>query len=97
MTFVIGAVMFGVGMQIGGGCASGTLFALGGGNLRLMMTLFFFFIGSAVGAGTLHWWWGLPQFPATTSQRLLGWPLALAVHLAVFAAVWRFAPGGRLR
>lgn len=91
--FLIGAVLFGLGMQIGGGCASGTLFALGGGNLRLVMTLFFFVIGSVVGAATLHWWNGLPRFPAWTSQGLLGWPLALAVHLCIFAAVWRFAPG----
>lgn len=93
VAFVLGAVLFGVGMQIGGGCASGTLFALGGGNLRLAMTLGFFIIGSAVGAATLHWWWGLPRFPAWTSQGFLGWPLALAVHLSVFAAVWIFAPG----
>lgn len=93
VAFLIGAVMFGIGMQIGGGCASGTLFALGGGNLRLAVTLFTFIIGSAVGAATLHWWWGLPAFPAVTSQALLGWPTALALHLAIFAAVWRFAPG----
>jgi len=93
VTFLVGAVLFGVGMQIGGGCASGTLFALGGGNLRLVMTLVFFVIGSAAGAATLHLWWGLPRFPAWTSQGILGWPLALAVHLAIFAAVWRFAPG----
>lgn len=93
VTFLIGAVMFGVGMQIGGGCASGTLFALGGGNMRLAMTLLFFIIGSAVGAATLHWWWGLPAFPTVTSQKLLGWHVALALHLAIFAAIWRFAPG----
>ncbi len=93
VAFLIGAVMFGVGMQIGGGCASGTLFALGGGNMRLAMTLLFFIIGSAVGAATLHWWWGLPAFPAWTSQGLLGWQAALVLHLAIFAAVWRFAPG----
>jgi len=93
VTFLIGALLFGVGMQIGGGCASGTLYVLGGGNLRLIMTLAFFIIGSAVGAATLHWWAGLPRFPAWTSQELLGWPAALVVHLGIFAAVWRFAPG----
>lgn len=93
VTFLTGAVLFGIGMQIGGGCASGTLFALGGGNLRLVMTLLFFIVGSAVGAATVHWWWGLPRLPAWTSQGALGWPVALAVHLTVFAAVWRFAPG----
>lgn len=93
VAFLIGAVLFGLGMQIGGGCASGTLFALGGGNLRLVMTLVFFVIGSAVGAATLHLWSGLPHLPPWSSQDVLGWPLALAVHLAIFATVWRFAPG----
>lgn len=93
VTFLTGAVLFGLGMQIGGGCASGTLFALGGGNLRLLMTLVFFIIGSAVGAATLHWWWGLPRLAAWTSQGLLGWQAALVLHLVIFAAVWRYAPG----
>ncbi|MEL6768385.1 MAG: YeeE/YedE thiosulfate transporter family protein, partial [Pseudomonadota bacterium] len=30
----IGAFVFGVGMQLGGGCASGTLFTVGGGSTR---------------------------------------------------------------
>ncbi len=29
---VVGAFLFGIGMQMGGGCASGTLFTAGGGN-----------------------------------------------------------------
>ena len=29
---IVGAFMFGIGMQMGGGCASGTLFTAGGGN-----------------------------------------------------------------
>src|SRR5207247_7821126 len=29
-----GAFLFGVGMQLGGGCASGTLYTAGGGNTR---------------------------------------------------------------
>ena len=32
----VGAFMFGVGMQLGGGCASGTLFTAGGGNVRIL-------------------------------------------------------------
>jgi uncharacterized membrane protein YedE/YeeE len=36
---VVGAFVFGIGMQLGGGCASGTLFAVGGGNTRMVLTL----------------------------------------------------------
>jgi uncharacterized membrane protein YedE/YeeE len=92
VSFVIGAVLFGIGMQIGGGCASGTLFALGGGNARLLMTLACFIIGSAVGAAHLGFWWALPVLPTGTSQDWLGWPAALALHLSVFAAIIAYAP-----
>lgn len=87
VSFIIGAALFGVGMQIGGGCASGTLFALGGGNMRLLVTLAFFIAGSTVGAAHLGFWARLPALPSGTSQDLLGWPLALGIHLAIFAAV----------
>ncbi len=92
VSFVIGAVLFGAGMQIGGGCASGTLFALGGGNARLVMTLAFFVFGSAVGAAHLGFWWPLPRWNSGTMQDWLGWPAALAVHLAIFGAVMRAIP-----
>jgi len=96
VAFAVGAVMFGIGMQIGGGCASGTLYLLGGGNGTLVVTLFFFVVGSALGAATLHLWSGLPALPGATAQDLLGWPLALAAHLAIFAVLWRALPQRRL-
>lgn len=98
VSFVIGAVLFGIGMQIGGGCASGTLFALGGGNARLLTTLACFIVGSAVGAAHLGFWWTLPVLPTGTSQDWLGWPAALTLHLSVFAGVIIYAPASdRLR
>ncbi len=36
---LIGAFLFGAGMQIGGACASGTLFAVGSGQSAIVMTL----------------------------------------------------------
>ena len=47
-----GAFIFGIGMQLGGGCASGTLFTVGGGNTRMVITLLFFIVGSLL--GTAH-------------------------------------------
>jgi uncharacterized membrane protein YedE/YeeE len=94
VSFAVGAVLFGIGMQIGGGCASGTLFALGGGNGALLVTLVFFVLGSALGAADLGRWDGLPALPALTSQDVLGWPVAMVAHLAIFAALIRYLPGG---
>ncbi|MGA8942521.1 MAG: YeeE/YedE family protein [Thermoactinomyces sp.] len=46
---VIGGFLFGVGMMLGGGCASGTLTDLGEGFFRALITLCFFVLGSVPG------------------------------------------------
>ena len=38
VSLLVGAFLFGIGMQLGGGCASGTLFTAGGGNSRMWVT-----------------------------------------------------------
>ncbi len=86
--FAVGALLFGAGMQIGGGCASGTLYALGGGNGKLLGTLAGFILGSALGAWSMGFWWSLPTLPAATLQGLVGYGPALVLQLAVLALVW---------
>jgi uncharacterized membrane protein YedE/YeeE len=49
VSVAVGSFLFGVGMQLGGGCASGTLFSVGGGSTRMVLTLLFFIVGSVVG------------------------------------------------
>src|SRR5689334_4647679 len=83
----VGAFMFGVGMQLGGGCASGTLFTVGGGSSRMLITLFFFIIGSVIGTAHMGWWTAQPAFAATSIVTTMGPWLALAASLAVFGAV----------
>lgn len=56
-----GAFLFGLGMQLGGGCASGTLYTAGGGNTRMLLTLAAFIAGSTLGAAHLPWWSALPN------------------------------------
>lgn len=56
LSVIAGAFLFGVGMQLGGGCASGTLYTAGGGNTRMAITLLAFIVGSVVGAAHLPWW-----------------------------------------
>ena len=84
---VIGAFMFGVGMQLGGGCASGTLYTAGGGNTRMLVTLLAFVAGSVVGAAHMPWWESLPAakpFSLVTNFGAVG---GLAISLSLFAAV----------
>jgi len=56
ISMAFGAFMFGIGMQLGGGCGSGTLFTVGSGNLRMVLTLAFFCIGGFWGSLDLEWW-----------------------------------------
>ncbi|NJP39398.1 YeeE/YedE family protein [Alkalicoccus luteus] len=55
-SLIVGSFLFGIGMQLGGGCASGTLFAVGGGRTVMFITLLFFIIGSVIGAAHLPFW-----------------------------------------
>jgi len=82
-----GAFIFGLGMQLGGGCASGTLFSVGGGSARMLVTLFFFVIGSVVGTAHTPWWNAQPAFAATSVVTVWGPWLGLAVCLALFGGI----------
>jgi uncharacterized protein len=87
VSVVFGAFIFGIGMQLGGGCASGTLYTVGGGSTRMLLTLAFFIVGSTLGAAHFHWWTDLPTLPKTSLVNLWGPWTALALSLAVFAAI----------
>ena len=84
----VGAFIFGIGMQLGGACASGTLFTVGGGNVRMLLTLIFFIAGSVIGLEHLPWWQKLPQPPAISMVEKLGLVPALVLNLAVFALIF---------
>ena len=66
ISVLLGAAMFGLGMQLGGGCGSGTLFTVGGGSARMLVTLLFFIFGALL--GTLHLPWWLEQLVAATDR-----------------------------
>lgn len=52
-SLVIGAFVFGIGMQLANGCGSGTLYTVGGGSGRMLIALLFFIIGSVFGSLSL--------------------------------------------
>jgi uncharacterized membrane protein YedE/YeeE len=49
-SLLIGAFVFGIGMQLANGCGSGTLYTAGGGSGRMLVTLAFFVLGSVIGS-----------------------------------------------
>ncbi len=87
ISVLVGAFLFGVGMQFGGGCASGTLYTVGGGNTKMLATLVGFLAGSVLGTLHLPWWLGLPGLGAVSLLEALTLPGALALQLAVLAAI----------
>lgn len=82
ISVLIGAVIFGFGMQLGGGCGSGTLFTVGGGSSRMLVTLVFFIVGAVIGTAHLPWWLGQASLPPISLSTSLGLPLAIILSLA---------------
>ncbi len=80
----VGAFLFGVGMQLGGACASGTLYTAGGGSTRMVITLIFFMAGAVIGTAHLPWWLELPRQTISLRQEL-GLAGGLALQIGVFA------------
>lgn len=85
---ICGAFMFGVGMQLGGGCASGTLFTAGGGNMRMFITLAAFIAGSVLGTWQWSLWQDVPGFAPFSLAQHYGTVWAILISTSLFAAVW---------
>ena len=87
MSVMIGAFIFGIGMQLGGGCASGTLYTVGGGSSRMLITLFFFCFGSLIATSHLEWWFALPHFAPISVVQSFGVVPALILNFILFGLI----------
>ena len=83
-----GSFLFGLGMQLGGGCGSGTLYTAGGGNARMLVTLAAFCAGAFLGSLDMARYADLPSLGVVSFASELGWPGAIALQLAILAALW---------
>ncbi|MDJ1133110.1 YeeE/YedE family protein [Streptomyces iconiensis] len=84
---LIGAFLFAVGMQLGGACASGTLFAVGSGQSTIVLTLGGFIVGSTLAAWQYGLWSELPAFDPVLFSDHVGWGGSLVVTLVLLALV----------
>ena len=84
---IAGAFLFGIGMQLGGGCASGTLYTVGGGNTRMIVTLIMFIVGSVIGTAHVPWWNTTPNLAPISLVNTYGALIALALSVGLFAAI----------
>ncbi|MGH3812564.1 MAG: YeeE/YedE thiosulfate transporter family protein, partial [Pseudonocardiaceae bacterium] len=85
---LVGATIFGLGMQIGGACASGTLYTVGSGHTSILLTLGGFVVGATIGAAHMGWWEAIPALdPVSLADVFGGTAEGLAVTLAVLAGI----------
>jgi len=93
LSVLVGAFLFGIGMQLGGGCGSGTLYTVGGGHIKMLVTLVFFVAGSVIGSIHLPWWTQLPSLGKVSLLAGFGWPLALGLQLLTLATLYLLVTG----
>lgn len=90
LALVIGAILFGIGMVIAGGCASGTLMRVGEGFTMQMLSLVFFVIGSLWGAHDMGWWKAnvIKDAPKVFLPDVFGWLGALIVQFLIILLLY---------
>jgi uncharacterized membrane protein YedE/YeeE len=87
---VVGGILFGIGMVIAGGCASGTLMRVGEGFAMQMLALLFFVIGSLWGARDMGWWSEhfIAGAPKVFLPDVFGWFWAIVLQLLIIACLY---------
>jgi len=84
----VGSFIFGIGMQLGGGGGSGTLYTVGGGSVRMLVTLAAFCLGGFWASFDMPWWLAMPRMGAISLAAKFGWGAALALQLGLLALIW---------
>lgn len=88
VSVAIGSFLFGIGMQLGGGCGSGTLYTTGGGSTRMAFTLVAFCGGAFLGSLHLDFWQSLPHLREMSLNRDLGSFAGPIVQVGFIAILW---------
>jgi uncharacterized membrane protein YedE/YeeE len=85
---VVGGLLFGVGMVVAGGCASGSLYRIGEGYVASAVALAGMLVGLAAGAHTWNAWWRASIGRGTVAWLPLlgGYGAAVVATLALLAA-----------
>ncbi|RYL94382.1 YeeE/YedE family protein [Sporolactobacillus sp. THM7-4] len=91
VSVIFGSFIFGIGMQMGEGCASGTLYHIGGGKSENYFTIIGFVIGSVLGALHFNFW--VKDMPSLKPVSLatstgLGYFGGWLIQMILFAAIF---------
>jgi hypothetical protein len=86
-SLIVGAFVFGIGMQLANGCGSGTLYTAGGGSGRMLIALAFFMAGSVWGSLSLPWFLALGGLDPILAANYLGpWGGLAATLVSIIVA-----------
>lgn len=88
LSVLVGAFIFGIGMQLGGGCGSGTMVGAGSGSQHALFVLLFFLPGSLIGSIHLPWWLAnAPSLGVVTLVDVLGVAPAIILQVVAFGLI----------
>ncbi|KJS84349.1 MAG: transporter [Peptococcaceae bacterium BICA1-8] len=90
---IAGGFIFGIGMVIAGGCATGTLMRIGEGFLMQGIVLVGFLIGTLWGAWDYPWWERvfISKSPTVHLAQYFGWTGAVLFQLVLIAVLYYIA------
>ncbi|WP_432663047.1 YeeE/YedE thiosulfate transporter family protein [Wukongibacter baidiensis] len=86
----LGAIIFGIGMVIAGGCASGTLMRIGEGFKLQLVVLLGFIIGTLLGANHFEFWDRLfiRKSPTIYLPQYIGFHFSVAIQVVVLTILY---------
>ncbi|OLT48950.1 hypothetical protein BJF85_10815 [Saccharomonospora sp. CUA-673] len=87
LALFVGAMLFAIGMQLGGACASGTLFAVGSGQSTIVLTLGGFIVGSVIYTFAFPVLSGWPEVPGVLLSEHVGWLGSWAVTIGILLLI----------
>jgi len=90
---ILGAILFGIGMVVAGGCASGTLIRIGEGYMMQVVVLIGFIIGTTLGGNHFEFWDNLliSSSKIIYIPQYIGFIPALIIQLVVLSMLYILA------
>ncbi len=87
---LLGGLLFGAGMVVAGGCASGTLYRMGEGYVAQWVALLGMLVGSFILALNWQWWWPnvVSRQPKVWFPQVFGWGGALLLTLGILLVLY---------
>lgn len=87
VALLVGAFLFGIGAQFAGACSSGSLAALGQGNVRYLIVGIFMILGATLGSAHAGWWDSRPRWVSFSLLREWGPVAGMAGSLLLIGAL----------